>query len=73
MNTGMLTKKQIQASNVKGSMKDNIFFWNLTGAMMVKKASWGVTDVEKSTDVDLLVVGLKGPKETFVRDKNHFC
>ena len=66
----MLTKKEIQASNVKGSMKDNIFFWNLTGAMMVKKASWGVTDVEKSTDVDLLVVGLKGPKKTLIKGKS---
>ena len=67
MNIGMLTRKQIQVSNVKGSVNDINFFWNLTGAMMVKKASCGVTPTVKSTDVDLLVVGLKGPKETFIK------
>ena len=62
VNTGMLTKKHIQVSNARGSMMDINFFWNLTGAMTVKNELCGATPTEKSTDVDLLTVGVKGPK-----------
>ena len=57
----MLTRKQIQVSNDNGSVIANRFFWNLSGAIIVKYVGTSI-EVEKSTALDLLVVGVKGPK-----------
>ena len=66
MNTGMLTRKQIQVSNENGLVIASKLFRNLNGAIIVKYVGMSI-DVEKSTALALLEVGVKGPEEIPVR------
>ena len=66
MNTGMLTRKQIQVSNENGLVIASKLFRNLNGAIIVKYVGMSI-DVEKSTALALLEVGVKGPEEILVR------
>ena len=65
----MLTRKQIQVCNENGLVIASKLFLNLNGAITVKYVGMSI-DVEKSTALDLLSVGVKGPNEkTYAHEK----
>ena len=70
MNTGMLARKQIQVSKENGLVIASKLFRNLNGAIIVKYVGMSI-DVEKSTALALLEVGVKGPVEILVRKNLH--